>query len=64
MLKLTASYELPYGVRMGGFLNTRTGFPRNDRFPATRWDGNRYSTIYFDCYKQGKSITTPTTVST
>ncbi|MDH5405952.1 MAG: carboxypeptidase regulatory-like domain-containing protein [Candidatus Aminicenantes bacterium] len=54
MLKLTASYELPYGIRLGGFLNTRKGFPRNDVFPASKWYGYYSSTVEIDAYTPGK----------
>ena len=55
MVKLTASYELPYGVRVGGFLNARVGFPENDEFPARRIYNDRGSkrTAYLNCYTPG-----------
>jgi len=56
MLKLTASYELPYGIRMGGFVNARTGFPRNDIFPTSRIYNDRGSTetLYLNAYTPGE----------
>ena len=54
MLKLTGSYEFPYGIRFGAFVNTRKGFPENDTFPASKWTGSTYRTRYIDCYKPGE----------